>query len=137
MKNANLEAIKAKRGHGLNISILLGEKEHDGKPSDEMAPEATELDEHGASPVGTKDHDMKLKQMMAEEESTESPEEKAMELKNPDMEEAELGEMERKLQAGSDQEMMKHMDMNEYVPNHKPRSIGERAKAALMMRMKK
>ena len=120
MRNANLDAIKAKRGQGINIKILLGEPEEDKmKPSDEMAPEAIQLDEHGAAPLGTKDHDM-----MAKEEMLESPEEKMMEMKHPEMEQ-------------SDQEMMKHMDMNEHMPSHKPRSIGERAKAALMMRMKK
>jgi len=118
MRNANLEAIKAKRGQGINIKILLGEPEEDEmKPSDEMAPEATELNEHEES-AGAKD--VGLEQMMSKEEPSED---KLM----------PQGDMSK----GYDEEMMKGMDMSEHMPSHKPRSIGERAKAALMMRMKK
>lgn len=103
-KDAMMHAIKARRGQGLDIHIILGGD--DQKKSDEMAPDAPEVDEmkDPLDPQGM-DH-------------TQMP-------------------MEEPGQESMDKEMLDYHGGYEEMPDHKPRSLGERAKMAFMKRVGK
>lgn len=115
-KDAMLKAIKDRRGHGLDIKIILGSPgmdKDDMNKTDELAPDVKEEGMEDEHSLGATGKDQELSQMLAQEEPGHTPDHSSM-----------------------DQDLYKGME-HEPLPEHKPRSLGERAKMALMHRMGK
>ncbi len=125
MKDAMLHAIKNRRGHGLDLKIIVGGHDQMDKSKD-LAPDAPIIDE------STHDgpmHDDPMAKFLQEEKMEGEHDPKNLEALMSE----EKAEEEPK---HDDHEMLGHMGGHESM-DHKPRSLAERAKMALMSKMGK
>ncbi len=119
MKDAMLKAIKDRRGHGIDLKIIVGGGDDD--KNKELAPDAPQIDESPMSKFVEEeklegDHDPKNLEALLAQEDKEDPKYTS----SPD----------------EDGEMLAHMGGSSPM-DHKPRSLAERAKVALMSKMGK
>lgn len=127
MKDAMLEALKRRRGKGMELTIMLGqgpmseeEMEQNSNKSDDMAPEMKMQ-----SPEGEDPHvEVEMESPEMHEQEVQMGEEDNKEFKkgDEDLDEEVLGQM-------SDYEKQRSMSA-------KPKSLMERARQAALMRKK-
>lgn len=130
MQDAMLEALKRRRGKGMELTIMMGghpseeDIEQNEKPSDDMAPEMKMQSPKGESPHV--------------EVELEDPKRHALEVARGEEDDTEFSRDPEQGESDMDDEMISGMSDSDKQRAllGKPRSLMERAKQAALMRKK-